>query len=313
MRSMPLPRPRPARLATAVAGLLLACVVLVAGCSRSDAPPTTASASTSGIQVTGAFGTAPQVSYPIPWTDTTTTTKVLVEGKGSRLRDGAAVLLEIYAQDGSTGKVLRDDFTGIASPYLLTEDGLGGDLYAAVVGRKVGSRLLHTVVSDGVPVVMTVDILPTSAQGAPVEHLATETSDGAPMPTVKVGKDGVPVVTVDSDAKPPAALTAVALRRGDGEQVRAGRTAVLRYVAVRWSTGKVSGSTWAAGALPVTVTIGADELIEGLDDALTEVAAGSRILVVVPPDKGFAPAGGKLKDETLVYLVDVLAVQGTGE
>jgi len=307
--SRSLPR---ARAVLATVGVLLA-VVLPGGCTRAHDAPTVPSTSTHGIQVTGTVGSAPQLTYPVPWTETTPTTKVLVEGKGARLQEGSAVLLEIYAQDGSTGKVIRDDFTGIAAAYLLTPDGLGSDLYAVVVGRKAGSRLLHTVVSDGVPVVMTVDILPTTARGTKVKDVPTESVDGAPVPTVTTGTDGVPQVTVDTEAKPPASLTAVALRRGTGEQVKAGRTAVLQYVAVRWSTGKVSGSTWGPGGLPVTVTIGADELIEGLDDALTEVAAGSRVLVVVPPDKGFAPAGGKLKNETLVYVVDVLAVQGIGE
>lgn len=83
---------------------------------------------------------------------------------------------------------------------------------------------------------------------------------------------------------------------------------------VAWSTGDVFDSTWGDGKTPVTVTVGADEVIEGLDDTLVGVPVGSQLLVVVPPTLGFgAVEGHALAKETLVYVIDVLAASDIRE
>lgn len=258
------------------------------------------------VTVTGAWGETPTVTFALPLADTHTRSEVLVEGDGPKLRENDPVLLAIHATSGSTGKVLRDDFSSTPQTYLFTATALGSDLYDSLKGVRVGSRVLH-VVADTVPLVMTIDVFPLEASGIEVTDIPTTSGDGGDVPEVTTGEDGTPVIHIDPKAKAPQVLTTVPLMRGEGPQVQAGQTAVIRYVAARWSTGKVSDSTWTAGTLPATVTIGADALIEGLDSALTEVPVGSRVLVIVPPGQAFGLTEGKLKDETMVYVIDVLA------
>lgn len=294
---------------------MVASALLLSACSAVSSGPerTTKKSSKSAVTktkesvtVTGPWGEAPTMSFATPLADTHTRSEVLVEGDGAKIHDGDAVLLGIYATSGTTGEVMRNDFASVPQAYEFSVESLGSDLYGALKGVRVGSRVLH-VLQDTVPLVMTIDIYPLSADGTAVADVPTKSSDGGAIPKVTVGADGTPVVSINPKAKAPQVLTTVSLLRGDGPQVQAGQSAVIRYVAAQWSTGKVSGSTWKAGSLPATVKIGADKLIEGLDAALTEVPAGSRILVIAPPGQAFGLTEGKLKNETMVYVIDVLA------
>ncbi|MCG6197677.1 FKBP-type peptidyl-prolyl cis-trans isomerase, partial [Anoxybacillus sp. LAT_38] len=65
---------------------------------------------------------------------------------------------------------------------------------------------------------------------------------------------------------------------------------------------------WGEGRLPQTVTLGTDQLIEGFDEGLVDLPVGSEVMLVVPPSLGFGPSGNELATETLVYVVDILAV-----
>lgn len=57
--------------------------------------------------------------------------------------------------------------------------------------------------------------------------------------------------------------------------------------------------------------IGAGQLIPGFDEGLVGQTVGSRVLLVIPPDKGYGTAGnsqaGISGTDTLVFVVDILA------
>ena len=203
--------------------------------------------------------------------------------------------------------MLRDDFSTLPQVYRVTPSSLGQDLYDVLLGVRGGSRVVH-ITYDVVPLIMVVDVLPLRATGTDVENPTSQSADGAELPTVKDRK-----IIIPEDSVPPAMLSTAVLRIGSGQQVRAGQRAVLQYQAVRWSNGRVVGTTWDKDELPVTVKIGSDVLIEGLDAALTDVAVGSRILVVVPPGLAFGLSDGRWRDETMVYLIDVLAASGEND
>ncbi|GAA2247923.1 hypothetical protein GCM10010401_22200 [Rarobacter faecitabidus] len=252
------------------------------------------------IQVTGTWGFRPEVAFTPPLMISEPDDRVLIQGAGSNLKEGGKALLQIYAVSASNGDVLRDDFATVPQTYRVTTAALGEDLYDVVLGRRTGSRLVH-ITYDSVPIIMIIDILPLKASGTKVDPPAATSSDGAALPTVVDNK----VVIPDSD--PPRVLTTSMLILGNGVQMSAGQTAVLQYQAVRWSNGKVVGTTWDADTLPVTVKVGSDALIEGLDAALTDVTVGSRMLVIVPPGLAFGLTDSRWRRETMVYLIDVLA------
>lgn len=253
------------------------------------------------VEIAGTGGAAPDFTYSTPLEVEEPVTEVVWEGDGDELVEGEPVLLSIYSEDGTDETVVRDDFTSVPHAYLLTADAIGADLFSVLVGQTVGSRVLHVVEAEDVPLVMSIDILPSRAVGTPATP-----EEG--LPTVERDEDGAPTVTIPVGTEPPTTPVVRQVVRGTGDQVTAGRQVVIQYVAHTWSTGEVFDTTWGADLLPKTVTLGTDALIEGLDEGLLDLPVGSQVIVVVPPDLGFGPSGNDLAAETLVYVVDILAV-----
>lgn len=294
---MRLPKIRPlAAVCCAVVGVLTA--TAACGPSPDDAPTSQAPAAT--VTITGTGAEAPDLAYPVPLVLDAPVTEVVWEGEGDEVVDGQPVLLRIYSENGADGSVVRDDFTSVPAPYLLTEEAIGSDLFSVLSGQRVGARILHAVETDGVPVVTSIDILPSRAVG---ELSAPE----AGSPVVAQDPSGVPTVTIPADQPAPTAPVVRQVVRGTGEQVTSGSKVVIQFVAVKWSTGEVFDTTWGEGRLPKTVTLGVDQLIEGLDEGLVDLPVGSQVMLVVPPGLGFGPSGNELSTETLVYVVDILA------
>lgn len=280
-------------------------VAAIAACSPTE-PDDPATTEEPGplVEIMGTGGAAPDFTYTAPLDVEEPMTEVVWEGEGDELAEGEPVLLSIYSEDGTDETVVRDDFASVPHAYLLTPDAIGADLFSVLVGQTVGSRVLHVVEVDDVPLVMSIDILPSRAVG---ESATPEEG----LPTVVRDEDGAPTVTIPVGTEPPTTPVVRQLVRGTGDQVTAGQQVVIQYVAHTWSTGEIFDTTWGADLLPTTVTLGTDTLIQGLDEGLLDLPVGSQVMVVVPPDLGFGPSGNDLAAETLVYVVDILAVSAT--
>lgn len=134
-------------------------------------------------------------------------------------------------------------------------------------------------------------------------------------PTVTGGFGEKPTVTVPK-GDPPSKTTVTVLHRGTGKQLQRGDLAVIDGFGRTWKSNTAFEDTFAANTLPDTLPIGTGQLtMSGLDAALVGVPTGSRVLIVVPPDKGFgevASGGATLpkgvdKSDTAVLVFDVLA------
>lgn len=293
-------RPRNLRTLAASACLVVGSLSLATACgpSADDAPASQPAAPT--VTITGTSAQTPELTYPTPLTLEAPITEVAWEGEGDEVVEGGPVLLRIYTENGTDASVLRDDFLSVPTPYLLTAESIGSDLVSVLSGHRVGARILHAVETDGVPTVMSIDILPTRAVGDP-----TEPEEG--MPTVTHDATGAPTVTIPAEQPAPTEPVVRQVIRGTGAQVPSGSKVVIQLVAVKWSTGEVFDTTWGEGRLPKTVTVGADQLVEGFDQGLVDLPVGSQVMLVVPPGLGFGPTGNELSTETIVYLVDILA------
>lgn len=280
----------------------VALLLVLAACGPgADEAPTPVSSSAVTITVTGTGGAVPQLDFAVPLTLTSPVQEVVWEGAGDALVDGGPVLLRVYTVNGTDASVVRDDFASVPVAYLMTQESIGSELYAVLSGHSVGARIMYAADTDGTPLVSTIDILPTSASG--------DVSDPeAGLPSVSHGPGGVPTVTVPEGTDPPAEPVVRQTIRGTGGQVASGQQVVIQFVAVKWSTGEVFDTTWGEERLPQTVTLGADQLIEGFDEGLVDLPVGSEVMLVVPPGLGFGPSGNELATETLVYVVDILAV-----
>ncbi|OLT55206.1 hypothetical protein [Cellulosimicrobium sp. CUA-896] len=143
--------------------------------------------------------------------------EVVWPGTGRELVDGGPLLLNLYAQDARDGTVLQNTYTDAPQWFTLSDASVGSALADLLRGQRVGARLLLVEEDDGVPVVLVVDVLPTRAQGEPVEP-----AEG--MPTVVAGEDGAPTVTVPPDTPAPSDLVVQPLVRGAGARWRRDRS-----------------------------------------------------------------------------------------
>lgn len=299
--------PAPRRTARSAAALVVALALgVVAGCGVVQGSPTPSSSdSPTSVRVAGGAWAVPTLAYPAgldashPWSE------VLWAGAGPVVRDGDLVLLDVYAEDARTRKVVSDTYASSPRAVRLERTVLGDALYDLVVGRASGSRVLSVQESDGVPLVTVVDVLAAHAVGQRV-------AQGKNDPVVTVGPGGAPSVAVPKGAKPPTELTVLPLVRGTGPQVVAGQDVTVQFTGVTWSDGKVFDSTWSTGKAPVTVRVGVGQVIEGWDEGLFELPVGSRVLLVVPPEFGYAGTDSTLADQTLVYVVDILDAHTPG-
>lgn len=327
---------RRTRPAIAIAAIGAALALALAGCTPSDADPsstdTAAPADSAacvaggteadGITVSGDFGTEPTVTFTAPLTATDTQRKEIIAGEGDPAEDGSLLQANLVLYNGTTGEQVTSTF---GDPSQLTSFTVDEATFLPGIVKTLrcstaGSRVVGVVApadgfgSDGnagagidpdtslVFVIDIVSILPTQAVGT-----ASDLPDG--FPEITFAKDGQPTVTIP-DSDPPAELKIATTITGDGAVVAAGDSVTVQYQGVNWTGGKVFDESWGRGASTFTT----DGVIPGFGAALVGQTVGSRVVAIIPPDQGYGPNGGQpdagiAADDTLVFVVDILASQ----
>jgi FKBP-type peptidyl-prolyl cis-trans isomerase len=110
-------------------------------------------------------------------------------------------------------------------------------------------------------------------------------------------------------------VSTVDLREGDGAELHAGQTGIIRYVLFRGDNGVLLESSWEGDTVPFPLTEAAfPVLVEGLEG----MKVGGRRAITFPPaypDYGFGPegnpTGGLPADTDAIIVVDLLGVYGT--
>jgi peptidylprolyl isomerase len=113
------------------------------------------------------------------------------------------------------------------------------------------------------------------------------------------------------EGAPPTDLEITELTVGDGEEAAPGRTAVVHYVGVAYSTGEEFDASWNRGE-PFAFPLGAGQVIAGWDRGVVGMKVGGRRRLVIPPDLGYGErgAGGVIAPgETLIFVVDLLGLR----
>ena len=291
------------QLVAASVALLLGTAAVLSGCTAEEEPPPE-------VVVSGEPGVEPELEYPVPLVVESATVEVIWAGEGPEVVEGEPVLVNYYAESGADGSLVGETFSSEPKPYLLSAEALGTEIFQALEGQTVGSRILHVVPPEEGQASSTVavfDLLPTRASGEVVPP-----RDG--LPTVQVDEAGAPTISIPAQ-DPPDDLVVQPLLRGSGRQVEPGQVITVQYTGARWSDGTVFDSSWGAGKLPAPFPIGVGSVIEGWDTGLVEQTVGSQVLLVIPPDRGYGGTDDELAGETLVFVVDILAASGgpTGE
>lgn len=305
----------------------------LAGCSSSSGEPTSTPTATStasacqnvksgsqseSVKVSGDFRKIPSVTIPTPLKATGVERTVLIEGTGAKAKTGASVDIALAAYNGTTGKELTAavGFNDEAAQTIQVDDtSFVPGLVRAVECLSVGSRIVLTAPAkdafgsadisqlgltekdSAVFVVDVIGILPTRADGTPVDPQPG-------FPTVKLGKDGAPTVTIPK-TDPPTETKIAVLKQGDGDTVGSEDTVILQYSGVLWRTGKVFDSSWNRGE-PLTNAAG--QFVPGFTKAIVGQKVGSQVIVVIPPADGYGTSGnGEIKGtDTMVFVIDIL-------
>lgn len=113
------------------------------------------------------------------------------------------------------------------------------------------------------------------------------------------------------EGPPPADLQAVDLVEGSGAEAGPGRTAVVHYVGVAFSTGEEFDASWNRGE-PFAFPLGAGKVIAGWDRGVAGMKVGGRRKLVIPPDLAYGDRGAGAAiapGETLIFVVDLLDVR----
>lgn len=282
--------------------VLVGALIALGGCARAPGVDPTA-ASIDAIVVGRDDAGSPTIEYPIGGKFDKAQSRVEWEGTGERLTEGEPLLLDLYSISLSTGAILTDTYLDLPKAYLMAPELLGNEMYDALVGHREGARVLLVVPESPThagqgTVAVVADVLPERAVGVnqPVRE---------DLPIVITGKYGEPTVTFRDEAEVPTELVAYTMIQGEGTQVKTGSRVLVNYLEISATTREVVQSTWPVEIAPWGVTIGQGAMPAGLEQSLIDVKAGSQVIVIVPPALGYG-------DDTLIFIVDVLAVRNTG-
>ena len=140
------------------------------------------------------------------------------------------------------------------------------------------------------------------------------TTDGtvaAALPGVTGAFGTRPTVTLPSPT--PGGYSATVLIKGKGKPVAKGDLLVAHYLGETWRDGTVFDQSYERGS-PATFGIGVAQVVPGWDQGLVGKRIGSRVVLVLPPDKAYGPSGnaqaGIRGSDTLVFVVDIVNAFG---
>lgn len=122
-------------------------------------------------------------------------------------------------------------------------------------------------------------------------------------PQVKGATDAKPQI-VPGKGEPPKQLYSKVLQQGDGPALSETDYVTAHYVGQLWD-GTQFDSSWDRGE-PATFSL--QQVIPGWTMGLAGKKVGDRVLLIIPPDLGYGPAGtqGIPPNSTLVFVVDVV-------
>jgi len=309
-----------ARRGLAAAALALTLGLTVAACSgdAGDDPSASPSASDSSaanaadtaalaqVKVEGDPGTKPTITLPsTPFTVTGVTVRVVDEGTGAEITEGQTLSINEIAVSGTDGSVLGDNWTS-GPESVVADDKLPPALHDALVGQKVGVRILFAVPAEGGTNVIAADVIDAKdTPPVPARAEGEAVTPPAGLPAVTLDDTGKPSITPVSGAA-PTSLVVQPLIKGAGAPVTADQTLTVHYTGWLWD-GTQFDSSWDRGE-PATFSLSG--VIPGWTQGLAGQTVGSQVLLVIPPDLGYGEKGSGdtiPPNSTLVFVVDILA------
>ena len=316
------------RIAAALLIPLAACLALV-GCGSAGSSASSADAN-AAVKVTGSFGKLPSVSIPAEKASANLVIKTPIKGTGPALSSGDNALanVAVYKWTGTKHQLIDSTFS--AGPQMIpAQMGLPG-LATAMQSAHLGSRIVAVLppkygygpngnsqlqITGKDTLVWVIDLIQQFSVGQAAN--GTQVSNGGGnLPSVAQQTGQAPVISVPKNS-PPSKLSVTTLIKGSGPTLTNGETVVAEYVGAIWRNGKVFSTTWPESAqpsgIPFSFQLGGG-VIPGWSQGLAGVPVGSRVMLVIPPALAYGPQGGQpsagiQKNDTLVFVIDVLDAQ----
>ena len=150
-----------------------------------------------------------------------------------------------------------------------------------------------------------------SSSDSPVGGSSTSGGTASAGPTVSgaFGKSA----TIKLPGADPTGYSATVVTPGKGATVAKGDLLVVHYLGETWRDGKIFDQSYERGE-PASFAIGVGQVIPGWDEKLVGQKVGSRVVLVLPPDKGYGTSGnpqaGIQGTDTLVFVVDIIDAIG---
>lgn len=329
---------RPAALATASL-----CTLAVLTACGDDTPEGETARGFDAFEVTGPVGEVPEVEWKALLEPAETESKVLEEGDGAELAEGEEVLVNYAVSDDFSKEIALDTYgeeqTAVAfevgaepaEPTQVTD--LLTNLIAERVeaGMTLGTRIAFAIdaeeefgtlalnlsslgIGNEDGMVLVADLESTTLDGPEGKRKAAP----AWAPKI-VTKDGVPTALTSRglpkpDVKGKEIRSAVVIE-GDGPKVAEGDLAIVDYLGQVWGGDSPFDGNYGKKREPLKVNVGGAQgsgisVIEGWSDGLVGVPVGSRLLIEIPPAKGYGKKGQEpdIKGTDILYfVVDILA------
>ncbi|MEE4544576.1 FKBP-type peptidyl-prolyl cis-trans isomerase [Streptomyces sp. V4-01] len=294
------------------------------GSASPTAPPKIVDGPVPAITAGTAFDTKPTVAKGTVTPSKDLAVKTVIAGDGPKIVAGDYIQVNYLGQIWSTAKVFDTSFG--RSPYtnIIGQGKVIPGWDQGLVGQKVKSRVQLAIppalgygssgnaqagIKGTDTLVFVVDVLQRFNAKSSVTGTDVPQSN-ASLPKVGTNTDGkAPSITVPKGVKAPAKLVSQYVIEGDGPVVKASDTLLLQYKGVVWTTGKEFDSSYAHGQLAAFPLA---QLIKGWQQGLAGKKAGSRVMLVTPPDLAYGaqpPSGSGIPaNATLVFTLDILAV-----
>jgi peptidylprolyl isomerase len=157
-----------------------------------------------------------------------------------------------------------------------------------------------------------------TACGSDAEPESADQTTASESGVTVAGEIGAKPEVTAPDSEPPTELVVEVLSEGDGDTVEAGDFLVADYLGQTWAAGddgaaNVFDNSFDRGN-PAGFPIGEGSVIKGWDEGLVGQQAGSRVLLVIPPDQAYGdtpPEGSSIEPgATLVFVVDIVGSFG---
>ncbi|WP_424211914.1 FKBP-type peptidyl-prolyl cis-trans isomerase [Streptomyces sp. BI20] len=277
------------------------------------------------ISVAGAFGEKPTVGISSPVTPPELDVKTVITGDGKPVESGDFISVEYAMYSLGDGREVGNSFAAAEFPLFFQAGDTGPGrppeaFLKAVEGAAEGSRLQVSTPAESLygdrgnkrfgvkpdePVLLVLDVVKNYAKRVQVDGRLVERGDaGNPIVTAGASEPDVRI----PEGAPPREYRSEVIVEGSGKPVGSMDQIQVHYAGYAWEAGKKFDSSWEFNhPLPVPMWEPVSQWTEGWSEGLIGKRVGSRVLLTIPPEKGYGknPPRDCPEDATLVFVVDI--------